>query len=138
MNAGGCAGACKINCWNTTGGPILFLCAKFSADGSHIDFSAGAACFRHHDQSFCSTGRTRLVDTSLCRWWKICWHNLFLTKENLRASQQLRSWGVSRKRDSTLREPRLTEGPVTYSGKNQRSENSLSRRLTINSLHQCQ
>ena len=53
VNAGGRTGDCKINCLNTTGVPILLSVQSLSQMGAIIDFSTGAAFFRHlTDQSF--------------------------------------------------------------------------------------
>ena len=53
VNAGGRTGECKINCLNTTGVPILLSVHSLSQMGAIIDFSTGAAFFRHlADQAF--------------------------------------------------------------------------------------
>ena len=55
VDAGGRAGASKINCLNTTGEPIIqsLHLDKFYTDGAIVDFSPGAEFLRHlRDQSF--------------------------------------------------------------------------------------
>ena len=53
VNAGGRTRECKINCLNTTGVPILLSVHSLSQMGAIIDFSTGAAFFRHlADQPF--------------------------------------------------------------------------------------
>ena len=54
VDAGGRAGACRIKCLNTTGGvPILVSVQSLAQMGAIMEFSTGAAFFRHlADQSF--------------------------------------------------------------------------------------
>ena len=53
VNGGGRTGKCKINCLNTTRVPILLSVRSLSQMGAIIDFSTGAAFFRHlADQAF--------------------------------------------------------------------------------------
>ena len=53
VNAGGRTGRCKINCFNTSGVLILLFVHGLSQMGASIDFSTGAAFFRHlADQAF--------------------------------------------------------------------------------------
>ena len=53
VNAGGRTGDCKINCLNTTGVPILLSVQSLSQMGAIIDFSTGAAFFRHLTDQSC-------------------------------------------------------------------------------------
>ena len=53
VNVGGRTGDCKINCLNTTGVPILLSVQSLSQMGAIIDFSTGAAFFRHLTDQSC-------------------------------------------------------------------------------------
>ena len=117
VNARGRTGYCKINCLNTTGVPILLSVQSLSQMGAIIDFSAGAAFFRHlTDQSFVQLERDSnghlylsLVEDLLSQ--------PILDKEKLQgfqaAAQVLKNLGQSEVKTSVLQHPLLIMSYMT-------------------------
>ena len=113
VDAGGRASDCKINCLKTARVPILLSVDGVSQMGAIVDFSTGAAFFRHlTDQSFVQLEKETsghlylsLVEDLLSR--------PILDKGQLEgfpaAAEVLERLN---NRDSTLRQPRLAHGPV--------------------------